>query len=238
MVSRGVSATAAQGALKTGCRIVAPTRGTGMRVEQLPAVVKRRIPEAKPPLEYDIACQALVACTRIDEAKYWSDKADALAAWAKIYRSDTAATEARRLRLHAYRRMGELAGELRPAKRKGLPGSAPGPVSLLVGNGLKKSEANAARKVALLSQETFREMAARPKPPSPFTAAAAKQRGTQCWTTFSSSAGAAMHFRSFTRQHGASELARGMTADEASRAREIAREITEWLDEFEQHLPK
>lgn len=50
------------------------------------------------PVEYEQAVAALSACCSIDEAKTWSDKADALAAWAKIYRSRDADRQARRLR--------------------------------------------------------------------------------------------------------------------------------------------
>lgn len=63
------------------------------------------------PVEYEAACNALAQCVDLDEAKYWSDKADALAAWAKIYRDDRISAQAKRLKLKAYRRMGELAAE-------------------------------------------------------------------------------------------------------------------------------
>lgn len=35
------------------------------------------------PVEYEAAVKSLQACATLDEAKYWSDKSDALAAWAK-----------------------------------------------------------------------------------------------------------------------------------------------------------
>ena len=71
------------------------------------------------PVEYERACTALAECQTIDEAKYWDNKADALAAWAKIYNNDQAGLEAKRLKLHAYRRMGEIAREIIPKGTSG-----------------------------------------------------------------------------------------------------------------------
>src|ERR1700690_2101621 len=71
------------------------------------------------PVEYETALQALQECITLEDTKYWSDKADALAVWAKIFHSDDAARKAKQLKLKAFRRMGELARELRPGKRGG-----------------------------------------------------------------------------------------------------------------------
>src|ERR1700722_7297053 len=90
-----------------------------------------KVPRTVPmPVEYVEACKALAACVTIDEAKRWADKAEALAAWAKIYRSDEASVQAARLKLHAYRRMGKLAEEIRPLRHIGGQGYALGPPSL------------------------------------------------------------------------------------------------------------
>lgn len=90
--------------------------------EQARKITGGRTPHV--PVEYETAINALVACRSIDEAKYWSDKSDALAAWAKIYHSDKAAREAKALKLWAFRRMGQLAAELRPNYKrvKGISG--------------------------------------------------------------------------------------------------------------------
>src|SRR5688572_2684465 len=94
----------------------------------------------KLPVEYSAAITAIAVCRTIDDGKYWSDKADALAAWAKIYKDDVVAREARSLKLHAYRRIGVLAAEIRPLKFRGR-GGAVGPNSLLVENGFSLTKA-------------------------------------------------------------------------------------------------
>lgn len=66
------------------------------------------------PAEYRAACAAIAACSTINEGKYWSDKADALAAWGAIYKDDEVGRQARILKLYAFRRIGELARILRP----------------------------------------------------------------------------------------------------------------------------
>ena len=81
------------------------------------AITKGRAPLV--PVEYEEAVKALAKCREIDDAKYWSDKASALAAWAKIYHSPQVMREAKLLKLHAYRHMAELAHAIRDAAGKG-----------------------------------------------------------------------------------------------------------------------
>lgn len=125
------------------------------------------------PLEYyQAAMKALDACTSVDETMYWDNKADALTAWAKINQSPEAELNAKRLKLYAYRRMGQLAAELRPARGNRKPGdrsgtgALPGPVSLLKEHGLNRTRANAARKLGQLSAETFQALLEHPLAPT------------------------------------------------------------------------
>lgn len=197
---------------------------------------------AQLPVQYEEAVKALDACLAIDEAKYWSDKADALAAWAKIYRNDVAGRRAKQLKLHAYRRMGTLAAELRPNKHTGTnQGAAPGPLSLLREQGLTESQASVARKLALTSKVKFDAIVDKPNPPSPMSAGKAfLTKGSDAWRLIGVSNGCSMsNFRSAVcRKVKASKLARGLVSDEIEKARVIATECAEWLDEFLQHLPK
>jgi hypothetical protein len=214
----------------------------------LPASVKANIPTAKIPVQYEQACKALAACESIDEAKEWDTKADALAAWARIYKSDQAAAQARSLKLYAYRRMGKLSAELRPryrmVKEKGedrARGSLPGPRSALMELGLNNRETQQIRRIANLPEKTFEKLATMERPPSP---AHIYNRltvpGTDAWKKIAASGGGCiMIFRSFCRTNSdAAALARGLSADEARMARAMVRECSDWLDNFEQHLPK
>lgn len=190
------------------------------------------------PIEYEHALKALQACITIDETKYWSDKADALAAWAKIYHNDRATIEARRLKLHAYRRMGELAHELRPKSfQPDGKGMNPGPVALLVESGLQRSQASQASRISKIPAQRFKAEVNRLHPPTPFNLAKSiSWRGSKVWLSVSQDACGPGQFRGFCRRHNPTDLARQLTISENRKAAEIAKEIFEWADEFDQAL--
>lgn len=154
------------------------------------------------PLElYEAVVKALDACRSLEDTRHWDNKADALAAWAKIHNSTEAEIQAKRLKLHAYRRMGELAAELRPLP-KGARGQN-GPVSLLLEHGLTRGRANAARLISRLPEEKFQELLARPVAPT--TAAFMLVRsGHPIWRSFLSSA---TNLRACLRRHPPQEIA-------------------------------
>lgn len=189
------------------------------------------------PVEYETAIKALTECVTFDETKYWSDKADALAAWAKIYHSNDTLVKAKRLKLHAYRRMGEIAQELRPTGPKlGNTGAGrlPGAISLLREHGLKRSEASAARKLALMSDSRFSSILKRPNAPT--TVAHNLWPSDPVWQKFSHTA---MTMRAFFNKNTPASVARCLKNDQyAATARKLVVDLTEWLDEFEQRLPK
>lgn len=204
--------------------------------KQARQITKGRTPLV--PIEYEQAIKALTECTTFDEAKYWDSKADALAAWAKIYHSNEYLVKAKRLKLHAYRRIGELANDLRPntGPKKGNSGAGrlPGAVALLRDYGFKKSEAAAARRLALLSQTKFNSLLKKPNAP---TTTAWKLWGADpLWQEFSHSM---LTFRAFCKRRTAAEVAALLTHDGyAATARQAVIDITEWLDDFEMRLPK
>lgn len=190
------------------------------------------------PVEYEQAVAALSACCSIDEAKTWSDKADALAAWAKIYRSRDADRQARRLRLHAYRRMGILAGELRPRIPLGKRlGSTKGPRSLLVEQGLSAANSKAARRLANLSPEAFAALIDQPRPPAPVMVDRQLIDSSDMMKALRSNGGMAP-FLSFARRFAPTDVARGMAADEAIHVRRMIHELSDWLDELDRQLQR
>lgn len=75
-----------------------------MMMPSLPTSILRRAERMEMPVVYADAVKALEACATMDEAKYYSDKSEALAAWAKIYGSQEDRKAAARLKLHAYAR--------------------------------------------------------------------------------------------------------------------------------------
>lgn len=179
----------------------------------LPSVVAPARPETpesdRPamPVQYEAALKALDACTSLDETKVWNNAADALAAWAKIYNSDEAELKAKRLRLHAYRRMGQLARELRPPGRmkggghRGCQGKLPGAISLLQEYGLTKTEAGAANFIAQLPGEQFQRVLERPLRPT--TVAHHLWGKDPVWIAFTRTA---MTLRGVLRRHPPCEI--------------------------------
>jgi hypothetical protein len=175
------------------------------------------------PVEFTEACKLLAECRSIDEAKYWSDKSDALAAWAKIYHSTRIAREARLLKIHAFRRMAELAKELKKSK-----GTAP--MTTLRANGLTKTTANEVMAVGRASKEKFEEAINREIPPAPsyFKRSAVSFGGSI------SKAMAAMHY--FATRIDARETAGQVPPKDRKYYRRTTGEIIEWLEEFREHL--
>ena len=215
-------------------------------IQKLPKYVQEKINTVNLPLKYDVAVRALASCRNIDEAKYYADKAEALAAWAKIYRNDQAKIEAKRLKLHAYRRMGilaqELSGELeyiRPAGRN--KGRKPGAVTILKNAGLALHQANVASAVSKLSEKKFKAAVNAPSPPSAHSFTIRLKGASDAWKVvvgYVQGPGPLPTLRCFCRKHKPKLLARGLSVDEGRKAGGMAREVIEWLDTFEQYLPR
>lgn len=206
---------------------------TVITAEQAKKITGGRTPLV--PIEYEEAVKALKACITLDEAKVWDNKADMLAAWAKIYHSNEAEVAAKRLKLHAYRRMGQLAEEIRPSRVRHRDGKfGPSIAAVLVESGLKKSQAQAAVFVGKLPSRTFDSVVASKTPAAP-SVLLRSSAGSELWMKFSPSM---QSFRAACRAHRALDVARGLTEREGSTARSLSSELQEWLDEFEQHLPK
>lgn len=204
------------------------------------AVVALAVKRPNLPVEYSEAVRNLVACATIDEAKYWSDKADALAAWAQIYENDQAGLEARRLKLHAYRRMGELAREIRPGggnPRRG-GGAVKGPVSLLVEKGLKTHQANQASAAARMPAKKFDALVSSKQPPVPSSLLPHYRAASEEWKIVSGVHGnsSLMGFAAFCRRYQPKMLAKGLTADERKRAEALIIPVARWLKEFDKAI--
>lgn len=198
------------------------------------------------PVEYEEACKQLSACLTLDEAKYWDNKADALAAWAKIYHDGKVLRDARALKLLAHRRLYEIARELRPKRiiKRGksgeLIGNKPGAPSLLREQGLSVAAVNAARELGNMSEEKFQTLVDSPRPPSPGSARViARRLDTPNTWGVTELASIFSNLVKQLRSHKPSEMADLVKGgDFAAQLVEKVRFTIEWLDEFEQRLPK
>jgi NTP pyrophosphatase (non-canonical NTP hydrolase) len=264
-------------------------------IKRLPVVVRDRMPATPMPVQYEEACRLLAECLTLDESKLWADRADMLAAWAKLYKSDEAAIAARRLKLKAFRKMGELAeeiakerndalveqkrveaaalilqlrdqaaklkadGELAKAEKlrrkakdiarsdKPLIGSCRLPTghSVLVNeHGLKPSAAIQVMNVARAPRKVHERLVA-----SGATASAAQRAGrghghvpkrsSDAWMWLAYTPGMALlSVWSQTKKRRGGDVAANIAPSEVKQARTLVIALTEWLDEFEQRLPK
>jgi hypothetical protein len=74
----------------------------------LPAEIIDNISTARLPATYEQAKLAISACADVDECREWSDRAAALASYARQADDEVLENFARRIRARAVRRIGEL----------------------------------------------------------------------------------------------------------------------------------
>jgi hypothetical protein len=194
------------------------------------------------PTEYQEAVKFLRACTELDEAKYWHDKADVLAAWAKLYHDQQIEHWSRQLKLLAARRMGEVSMELRPhsAKRKGWKanGRNPGHVQLMMDQGLKRSQAVAASAIAKVPNSKFERILDRKVVPSPSSFIRRHSTDTtETWRLIREGARNPFCCAAFCQSNPPVRTAHALSKDEARVARKLVKDLMEWIDRFEQALP-
>ena len=194
-------------------------------VEQARKITKGRTPHV--PVEYETACKALEACCTLEEGKYWSDKADALAAWAKIYHDSKIERQAKILKLRAYARMGELAKELypKPIVRRG-GGGWGASTELRERAGMSQYDAQVALGMARLPPEKREELESLPEIPSPRTALRAAVWSDQSAPEIIS---AICRLASKCRSMGPGPVRKYAATTPNSKLLENAEEIYEWL---------
>ena len=110
---------------------------------------------------YDAAKRAIAECESFDEVKPWADKAAALAAYARQADDPELEAHARRIRLRATKRIGEISAALETSpKAKGgqetrLPTGGKPKTEVLRKAGISTSVANRAEKIAAIPAEDF-----------------------------------------------------------------------------------
>jgi hypothetical protein len=190
------------------------------------------------PVVYEEAVKSLAACLSLDEAHLWDNKADALAAWAKIYHDGKVARQAKALKLLAARRMGELAKELSPVSRTGKGAQfakGTGPAAALRLQGLSPLAAKVAVRLAGTNRKAFDTMVDSPRPPAPITAAQqlsmkANKSGTTAWQQWAAYGGTKAALLRVLREDPT--MARTMSKSERELAHPLVRQVAEWCDAF------
>ncbi len=115
--------------------------------------------------QYEQACGALTQCSELVEVKAVADKAEALAALAKIYGDGGGVRQAKILKLRAYRRMGEMAREISAQRREATGAARPqagdGAHPILRAANLSRSEAKGALSLSNFTLEQMRRLESR-----------------------------------------------------------------------------
>ena len=208
-------------------------------------VTRKKVRDAVLPVSYVEGLKALAATRKIDEAKNWATAADALAAWARMYKNDLAAAEARRLKAHAYRRMSELSDEL--AQKLTPSSKRKSPLSELKKVGLSGAMISRVRAVGKVPKDRFDELVKADHPASIATLAMEgisagdnKLAASEAYRVFSGGkyvrANARKFLVEFCRKTSALKLARGIKKEEIPAVKKILQEIEDWIEEFKASL--
>jgi hypothetical protein len=136
--------------------------------------------------------------------------------------------------------MGELARQLAPGKPKRGGGRHPGPSAKLQELGFSHHQASGATYLAKLGKRDFNKLINQDDPPAPTSACKRfRVHGTTTqWQLIRASQHTPFNCQVFFNSNDPIELAHLLNAGEVEFARKLAVEAMEWLDEFEQALPK
>lgn len=136
------------------------------------------VEEAQLPAVYESAKQALANCDQIDECKEWADKAAALASYAKQADDETLMNHAKRIKVRAIRRAGQLLKAMEPSKG-GQPtrgGDSPSRKKAARDAGMSPDQQKQAQRVASVPEDEFDAQVESDSPPT-VTALAEQGKG-------------------------------------------------------------
>lgn len=194
---------------------------------------------------YERGCALLEQCMTFDETKYWDSLSDAAIAWGRIHKSERVEQLARALKLRAFRRLGELAGQERPptaAKPRrgestgGPTGRPGGALKWLRQHGMDHNEAHASRMLSQMPAPQFEEMTQRPRPPLP---SSVRKGGYSPWQDFyrlSSIANAVLNTSRITPA-AAAKLG-GIERRDREQIKRNAIQLAKWFQDFADELGK
>lgn len=180
---------------------------------------------------YTKAVQFIRDTVTLDEAKHWIDKSEALNAWAQMYHDDQVGDASKRLRLHAYRRMGQLAQELQPTKTIKGGGRTKGPNALLRKAGLSRHGSNAAIKLAKATDDEAHELVTAERPISP-TTYERQSYDRSGLAAFRNHQRTPFSCRIFIREVTPRQATNKLGALERREAATQLKDLQKWIDEF------
>ena len=193
--------------------------------------------------EYEVACAALRECLTLDATKYFSDLGSVKAAYARLVKDREAEHLARRVILRAIFHARQIAERDQPggyvargrnARGGTLVALGPGPQAAMRAVGFTKGEAVAGGRLARLSPAEREALIAQPRPPTPaFIASTARVVCEEERALL-----ALQMVRTALRKNAANQVAKTLSGARVPTFRACAQEVSDWLDAFEQALPK
>ena len=213
------------------------------------------IPGARLPVTYETAQKALAECSRVDECKGWSDKAAALASYARQAKDTTLHHLALRIQARAQRRMGELLKQVPRGDAAGAnlmqhrrDGGGPPVTRTQIARdaGLSERQRKTALRIASVPEPDFTAAIDSPKPPT-VTALAAMGTSSRPAqpepevqpadpATASRALGLLRELAAFCTMTDPAAIA--LACRDPDGARGHVEEIDRWLDQFVTRLPQ
>lgn len=215
---------------------------------------------ARLPIRYAAAKRALRECEDLDECKHWGDQAEALATYARLAHDPEMEIIAKRVRLRAMARVGELLLRV-PGDQRGLHtagaqlkgGSLPNPQSRAGRGraaGMRPQDVTQALSIARVPIEIRERLIERTPPPTPTQLQNHPQRirprpvrlnrftpGPEYRQIFTH-AGGMTSFASFLKRHEPAKYFPFMAPDEVTRAQRYLNFIGAWVAEANRALPR
>lgn len=208
--------------------------------------------EAPLPARYEQARAALKECSRVDECNEWSDRAAALASYARQADDDELYKMARRIQGRAVRRCGELLKTYQTGPEGGRPkenGRGAPPVSqraAAASAGMSKDQEKQAVRVSNVPEADFETAVESDNPPT-VTALADMGKAAPAVPPPSSrpgfyqathTVGAMRRFAEKCEENAPELVAGGLLEHEHDEARRFAHTIDRWIDRFLHNLRK
>jgi hypothetical protein len=213
------------------------------------------------PATYEAARKAITECSRIDECKSWSDKAAALASYARQAKDNTLLLMAERIHARAVRRCGELlkqvpSGQGSKNQHGELRDGALTRQRAAQGAGLSEGQKVTALRLATIPAPDFEALVEADRPPVVTElaklgnrAAVRRQTGseTDAGTSGLSQADPVraararkvfLGIREFCEQNAPVELASAFTSQDRDELHEFVAALRSWLEAFTASLPR
>jgi hypothetical protein len=236
-----------------------PSRGTirvgahsGLPHKRHSTALTNALPDiatARLPATYQAAQKAIAKCSRIDECKTWSDKAAALASYARQAKDHTLCVMAERIQARAIRRCGELlkqvpSGQGSKNQHGELRDGTVTRQEAALNAGLSERQKVTALRVATLSAPQFEQLVESDSPPTvtqladlgrhahppqPSAVRPDPIRAAKAHKMFST-------ILEFCEQNDPAELAHTLASQDQQPLRKFVSSLDAWLDTFMAHL--